>query len=101
MVYQINIFITFFLVLLISLCGIILNHRNILVILMSLELMFFSISIIFILSSIQFDSVIGQIFSLLILTVAASESAIGLAFLVIYYRIQLIISIEFLNLMKG
>nr|NP_062504.1 NADH dehydrogenase subunit 4L [Chondrus crispus]YP_010395076.1 NADH dehydrogenase subunit 4L [Polyopes affinis]P48930.1 RecName: Full=NADH-ubiquinone oxidoreductase chain 4L; AltName: Full=NADH dehydrogenase subunit 4L [Chondrus crispus]UQJ72517.1 NADH dehydrogenase subunit 4L [Polyopes affinis]CAA83211.1 NADH-ubiquinone oxidoreductase subunit 4L [Chondrus crispus]CAA87597.1 NADH dehydrogenase (ubiquinone), subunit 4L [Chondrus crispus] len=86
---------------LVSLLGIFLNQKNILVMLMSLEMMFLSISFNLIFSSIRLDDIIGQIFSLLILTVAAAESSIGLAILVIYYRIRSTITVELMNLMKG
>lgn len=86
---------------LISLLGIFLNQKNILVMLMSLEMMFLSISFNLIFSSIRLDDITGQIFSLLILTVAAAESSIGLAILVIYYRIRNTITVELMNLMKG
>ena len=86
---------------LISVLGIFLNQKNILVMLMSLEMMFLSITFNLIFSSIRLDDVTGQIFSLLILTVAAAESSIGLAILVIYYRIRSTITVELMNLMKG
>lgn len=86
---------------LISLLGIFLNQKNILVMLMSLEMMFLSISFNLIFSSIRLDDIVGQIFSLLILTVAAAESSIGLAILVIYYRIRNTITVELMSLMKG
>ena len=91
----------FFILFSISLIGMFLNKKNILVMLMSLEILFLSTSFFFIFSSIYLDDVIGQIFAILILTVAASESAIGLAILVIYYRIRSSISVELMNLMKG
>lgn len=86
---------------LISVLGIFLNQKNILVMLMSLEMMFLAASFNFIFSSIYLDDIIGQIFSLLILTVAAAESSIGLAILVIYYRIRSDITVELMNLVKG
>lgn len=79
----------------------ILNQRNILIMLMSLEMIFLSISFNLIYSSLYLDDICGQIFSILILTVAAAESSIGLAILVIYYRIRHTITIEFMNLLKG
>ena len=91
----------FFFLFSISLIGMFLNKRNILIMLMSLEMLFLSTSFFFIFSSIYLDDIIGQIFAILILTVAASESAIGLAILVIYYRIRSSISVELMNLMKG
>nr|YP_009295544.1 NADH dehydrogenase subunit 4L [Mastocarpus papillatus]AOL58028.1 NADH dehydrogenase subunit 4L [Mastocarpus papillatus] len=86
---------------LVSMLGIFLNQKNILVMLMSLEMMFLAISFNLIFSSIRLDDIVGQIFSLLILTVAAAESSIGLAILVIYYRIRSTVTVELMNLMKG
>lgn len=86
---------------LISILGMFLNKKNILIMLMALEMMFLAISFNLIYSSIYLDDINGQIFALLILTVAAAESSIGLAILVIYYRIRNTITIEFMNLMKG
>ena len=85
----------------ISVIGIFSNQKNILVMLMALEMMFLAVSFNFILASIYLDDVAGQIFSLLILTVAASESSIGLAILVIYYRIRNNITMELMTLIKG
>nr|YP_009138191.1 NADH dehydrogenase subunit 4L [Gracilaria vermiculophylla]AHZ58218.1 NADH dehydrogenase subunit 4L [Gracilaria vermiculophylla]AHZ58243.1 NADH dehydrogenase subunit 4L [Gracilaria vermiculophylla]AXI97792.1 NADH dehydrogenase subunit 4L [Gracilaria vermiculophylla]WDZ68098.1 NADH dehydrogenase subunit 4L [Gracilaria vermiculophylla] len=92
---------TSILLFLISVLGIFLNQKNILVMLMSLEMMFLSISFNLIFASIYLDDITGQIFSLLILTVAAAESSIGLAILVIYYRIRNVITVELMHLMKG
>nr|YP_009365202.1 NADH dehydrogenase subunit 4L [Gracilaria changii]ARJ60484.1 NADH dehydrogenase subunit 4L [Gracilaria changii]ART65153.1 Nad4L [Gracilaria changii] len=92
---------TSILLFLISVLGIFLNQKNILIMLMSLEMMFLSISFNLIFTSIYLDDVTGQIFSLLILTVAAAESSIGLAILVIYYRIRNVITVELMHLMKG
>ena len=89
------------LIFLISVLGIFLNQKNILVMLMSLEMMFLAISFNLIFSSIHLDDIVGQIFSLLILTVAAAESSIGLAILVVYYRIRNTITVELMNFMKG
>lgn len=85
----------------IGLSGIFLNRKNIIIMLMSIELILLSINFNFIICSVFLDDIVGQIFALLILTVAAAESAIGLAILVIYYRIRGIITIELINLMKG
>lgn len=90
-----------FLLFLISVLGIFLNQKNILVMLMSLEMMFLSISFNFIFLSVYLDDIMGQIFSLLILTIAAAESSIGLAILVVYYRIRNNIIVEFMSLTKG
>lgn len=90
-----------FILFLIGILGIFLNQKNILLMLMSIEIMFLVISFIWIFSSIYLDDIIGQIFALLILTIAAAESSIGLAILVIYYRIRNTITIELMNLTKG
>jgi len=86
---------------LIGLSGIFLNRKNIIILLMSIELMLLAINFNFIIFSIFLDDILGQLFALLVLTVAAAESAIGLAILVIYYRIRGTIAIEFIDLMKG
>jgi len=97
----INNFIVFLTLFLISILGLFLNQKNILIMLMSLEMLFLSISFFLIYSSFYLDDLLGQIFSLLILTVAAAESSIGLAILVIYFRVRYNITVEFMNLMKG
>ena len=81
--------------------GIFLNRKNIIIMLMSIELMLLAVNLNFLVFSVYLDDLIGQIFALLILTVAAAESAIGLALLVVYYRVRGTISVEFINLMKG
>lgn len=86
---------------LISLWGIFLTRKNFIIILMSIEMMLLSININFIIFSINMDDIIGQIFALFIITVAAGESALGLALLVIYYRIKGIISIDYISNIKG
>uniref|UniRef100_A0A4D6BMU2 NADH dehydrogenase subunit 4L n=1 Tax=Balbiania investiens TaxID=111861 RepID=A0A4D6BMU2_9FLOR len=86
---------------LVSIIGIFLNQKNILVMLMSLEMMFLTISFSLIFSSIYLDDIVGQIFALLILTIAAAESSIGLAILVVYYRIRNTIAVELMSLTKG
>jgi len=68
--------------------GIISNKRNILIVLMCIEFVFLSVNINFIVISMYLDDFYGQIFALFILTVAAAESAIGLAILISYYRIR-------------
>lgn len=81
--------------------GIMLNRKNIVIMLMSVELMLLAIDLNFIVFSIFLDDIVGQVFAFFILTVAAAESAIGLAILVIYYRIRGSISIEYINLLRG
>nr|YP_010620096.1 NADH dehydrogenase subunit 4L [Periphykon beckeri]WAX04132.1 NADH dehydrogenase subunit 4L [Periphykon beckeri] len=96
-----NTFNIFLILFCISLCGLFLNQKNILIMLMSLELGFLAISFCLIYASFFLDDIIGQLFALLILTVAAAESSIGLAILVIYYRLRYSITLEFMNLVKG
>lgn len=86
---------------LIGILGIFLVKKNIIIILMSIELMLLAININFIVFSVYLNDLTGQVFSIFILTVAAAESAIGLAILVVYYRIKGIISINFINSIKG
>jgi NADH:ubiquinone oxidoreductase subunit K len=86
---------------LLGIWGIFLNRKNIIIMLMSIELMLLAVNLNFLVFSVYLDDLIGQLFALLILTVAAAESAIGLALLVVYYRVRGTISVEFINLMKG
>ena len=90
-----------FVLFLIGTFGIFLNKKNILLMLMSLEIILLAISFNLIFSSIYLDDIVGQIFALLVLTVAAAESSIGLAVLVVYYRIRTTIVVELMNLTKG
>lgn len=66
--------------------GVLLNRRHFLAILVCIEMMLLSINMFFLLFSIQLDDIFGQIFAFFILTVAASESAIGLAIIILYYK---------------
>lgn len=86
---------------LLGIWGIFLNRKNIIVMLMSIELMLLAVNLNFLLFSVYLDDVVGQVFALLVLTVAAAESAIGLALLVVYYRVRGTIAVEFINLLKG
>lgn|SRR3990167_8664652 len=81
--------------------GIFITRKNIIIILMSIELMLLAINFNFIIFSVYLDDIIGQVFSLFILTVAAAESAIGLAILVIYYKLRGIISVDYISTIKG
>ena len=102
MTFEITQFLTISVILfLIGILGIFLVKKNIIIILMSIELMLLSINLNFIIFSVYLDDLMGQIFALFVLTVAAAESAIGLAILVIYYRIKGVISINFINSIKG
>lgn len=86
---------------LLGLSGIMLNRRNIIVVLMSIELMLLAVNLNFIVFSVFLDDLMGQVFALFVLTVAAAESAIGLAILVVYYRVRGSIAIQSINLMHG
>jgi NADH-quinone oxidoreductase subunit K len=86
---------------LLGIWGIFLNRKNIIIMLMSIELMLLAVNMNFLLFSVYLDDLMGQLFALLVLTVAAAESAIGLALLVVYYRVRGTIAVEFINLMKG
>ena len=101
MLTQVNYLIISTFLFLISMLGLFLNQKNILIMLMSLEIMFLSISFNLIFLSVYLDDIIGQIFALLILTVAAAESSIGLAILVVYYRIRSVITVDLMSLTKG
>ena len=89
------------LIFVIGICGIFINRKNIITILMSVELMLLSVNINLVAFSAYLQDMTGQIFSLLILTVAAAEAAIGLAIIVVYYRNAGNIEIENVNRMKG
>jgi NADH-quinone oxidoreductase subunit K len=81
--------------------GIFLNRKNVIVILMSSELMLLAVNINFVAFSSFLGDLVGQIFVLLILTVAAAEAAIGLAIVVVYFRHRGTIAVDDINLMKG
>jgi NADH-quinone oxidoreductase subunit K len=85
----------------IGIFGIFLNRKNVIVILMSIELILLSVNINFVAFSAFLNDIVGQIYALLVLTVAAAEAAIGLAILVVYYRNRGSIAVEDINLMKG
>ncbi len=81
--------------------GIFLNRKNVIVILMSVELMLLSVNVNLVAFSSFLGSITGQIFALIVLTVAAAESAIGLAIIVVYFRNRGSIAVEDINMMKG
>lgn len=81
--------------------GIFINRKNVITILMSIELILLSVSINLVAFSAYSADLTGQIFSLFILTVAAAEAAIGLAILVVYFRNRGSIAVEDINVMKG
>lgn len=92
-----------FLVLLFSLgvWGIVFNRQNFLLILISLELLLLALHLQWVYFSLLLDDFVGQLFALFLLTVAAAESALGLALVVAFYRLRGTISMRFTNLMKG
>ena len=85
----------------IGVVGIFLNRKNIIVILMSIELILLAVNINLVAFSIYMNDLVGQIFTLFILTVAAAEAAIGLAIIVIYYRNSGTIRVEEIHELKG
>lgn len=85
----------------IGVLGIFVNRKNIIIILMSIELILLSVNINLVAFSSFLNDLAGQVFALLVLTVAASEAAIGLAILVVYFRNRGSIAVEDINLMKG
>lgn len=84
----------------IGVTGILFNRRNIIVILMSIELILLAVNINFVAFSTVQNNLIGQVFTLVVLTVAAAETAIGLALLVVFFRNRGDIAVEHANLMK-
>ena len=81
--------------------GIFVNRRNIIIILMSIELILLAVNINFVAFSAYLGDLVGQVFALFVLTVAAAEAAIGLAILVVYFRNRGTIAVEDVNMMKG
>ena len=81
--------------------GIFLNRKNVIVILMSVELILLAVNINLVAFSHFLGDLVGQVFALLVLTVAAAEAAIGLAILVVFYRNRGSIAVEDINVMKG
>jgi len=81
--------------------GISLNRSNLILLIMSIELMLLAASLLFIVGASFYNILFGQIFTIIILTIAAAESAIGLAIIVSYFRVRGKISIRLLNILKG
>ncbi len=81
--------------------GIFLNRKNVIIILMSVELMLLAVNINLVAFSTHLQDLVGQVFAMFVLTVAAGEAAIGLAILVVYFRNRGTIAVEDINLMKG
>ena len=85
----------------IGVVGVFLNRKNVIIILMSIELMLLSVNINLVSFSIYLQDLVGQVFTMFILTVAAAEAAIGLAIIVIYYKNKGSIDVDEINSLKG
>tara|TARA_X000000368_G_scaffold367117_1_gene314256 strand:- start:665 stop:976 length:312 start_codon:yes stop_codon:yes gene_type:complete len=85
----------------IGIVGIFLNRKNIIIILMSIELILLAVNINLVSFSIYLENLVGQVFTMFVLTVAAAEAAVGLAIIVIYYKNKGSIHIEQINTLKG
>ncbi len=81
--------------------GIFLNRKNVIIILMSIEMMLLAVNLNLVAFSTHLHDLVGQVFAMIILTVAAAEAAIGLAILVVYFRNRGSIRVEDINMMKG
>ena len=81
--------------------GIFLNRKNVIIIMMSIELMLLAVNINFVAFSVVLNDLVGQVFAMFVLTVAAAEAAIGLAILVVYFRNRGTIQVEDIQMMKG
>lgn len=85
----------------IGMFGIFLNRKNVIIILMAIELMLLAVNINLVAFSAYLGDLVGQVFGLFVLTVAAAEAAVGLAILVVYFRNRGDIAVDQINLMKG
>lgn len=85
----------------ISMFGMFLARQHLIIILMSLEILSLSANINFVIFSQVHDEILGQLFALIILTVGAAESAIGLSILIVYYRLRGVISVDSIQVLKG
>ncbi len=81
--------------------GIFLNRKNVIIILMSVELMLLAVNINLVAFSVELGDLVGQVFAMFVLTVAAAEAAIGLAILVVFFRNRSSIAVEDISTMKG
>jgi NADH-quinone oxidoreductase subunit K len=84
-----------------GIAGIFLNRKNVIIILMSIELMLLAVNINLVAFSYYLSDLVGQVFALFVLTVAAAEAAIGLAIVVVYFRNRGSIAVEDISMMKG
>ena len=102
MIFSLDILLTITtIIFLLGVLGLVLNKRNLLIILMSIELMLVGLNLNFILFSVYLDDILGQVFALYVLTVAAAESAIGLAIFTVYYKDKQTTFLEGYNRSRG
>ncbi len=85
----------------IGIFGIFLNRKNLIIIMMSIELMLLAVNVNLVAFSSYLNDLVGQVFTMLVLTVAAAEAAIGLAIVVVFYRNRRSIEVEDINQLKG
>jgi len=85
----------------IGVCGIFINRKNVITLLLSIELMLLAVNINFVAFSAYLGNLTGQVFTMFVLTVAAAEAAIGLAILVVYFRNRGTIAVEDIHMMRG
>ena len=90
-----------FFLFIIGFLGAVLSKRYLILTLICIELMLLAININFIIFSIFLDDILGQIYAIIFLTIASSESALGLAIVIIYYRLRGGLSLDFINLLKA
>jgi len=102
MIINVNYILTVIILLfLIGVLGLVLNRKNILITIMSIELMLLSVNLNFAIFSNYLDDIVGQIFVLFILTIAATESAIGLAILSVYYKLKNTVRMDKIKIVKS
>lgn len=89
------------LVFVIGICGIFLNRKNVIIILMSIELMLLAVNLNMVAFSVFLNDLLGQVFTMFILTVAAAEAAIGLAIIIVFYRNKKSIEIDDVSELRG
>lgn len=94
-------FITSILLFIIGSFGVFLSRKDFIIILISLELMLLAVNLNFVIFSVFIDDIVGQIYALVVLTIAASESSLGLALLIVYYRLRGGLLIDLINLLKN
>jgi|TARA_B110000116_G_C16543615_1_gene449790 NADH-quinone oxidoreductase subunit K len=85
----------------VGIVGIFLNRKNVIIILMSIELMLLAVNINLVSFSVYLQDLVGQVFAMFILTVAAAEAAVGLAIIVVYYKNKGSINVDQINSLKG